>query len=145
MKKYILIISSLLVFFSCQNSKKEQDTNFSKKEDNFEMYKMSEMAILMEQMYVDNERLKSKIQKGETIGNFPEHYAAIKKAKMTDETDMDDFFKQHAQLFLDSQQKIYENPDNAKQLYNEGIDACIKCHEEKCGGPIPKIKKLYLK
>ncbi len=33
----------------------------------FEMYEMSEMAALMEQMYVDNQRLKQRIMDGDTM------------------------------------------------------------------------------
>jgi cytochrome c553 len=40
---------------------------------------------------------------------------------------------------------IYKDPKNAKQHFNEGINACVSCHQVKCGGPIPKIKKLYIK
>jgi hypothetical protein len=36
----------------------------------FQMYEMSEMAALMEQMYVDNLRLKDRIIKGDTIEKF---------------------------------------------------------------------------
>ena len=108
------------------------------------MYKASEMAILMEQMYVDNLRLKERIVSGDTIGKFPQHFIKIHKAVMTDETDKDTFFSEQAAKFIAAQQLIYEDSKNAKEHFNNGIDACIKCHEVKCGGPIPKIKKLYM-
>ena len=71
------IIAFVLVFslFSCQ--KKEQKIEEKKcpekKEKKLEMYQMSEMAALMEQMYVDNQRVKESIKNGDTIGKFPEH------------------------------------------------------------------------
>jgi cytochrome c553 len=89
------------------------------------------MAGLMEQMYVQNLSVKEKIAKGEAIGEFPEYYLKINTAKFTDEADNDFFFK------ADSK--------NLKENYNAGVDACITCHQKKCGGPIPKIKKLYIK
>ena len=110
----------------------------------FKMYEMSEMAALMEQMYVDNQRLKERIKNGDTIGKFPNHFLQIHKAVMTDETDNDAFFKQQAAAFIKAQELIYEDPENAKQHFNDGVDACISCHKEKCGGPIPRIKKLYI-
>ena len=109
------------------------------------MYEMSEMATLMEQMYVDNQRLKERISKGDTIGKFPNHFLDIHKAVMTDETENDAFFKEQAALFIQSQELIYKDPKNAKIHFNDGVNACIRCHEVKCGGPIPKIKKLYIK
>lgn len=64
-----LILFIVFCFFSCQ--KKEQNTadneTSCKKEKKFEMYELSEMASLMEQMYVYNLQIKSKIEKGESV------------------------------------------------------------------------------
>ena len=151
----LIKISLLFVFFgllSCQKEKQVEaneentveKTTDSTTTEEFEMYEMSEMAALMEQMYVDNERLKERIMKGDTIGKFPQHFIRIHKAVMTDETDKDAFFDEQAAKFIKAQELIYQDPKNAKEHFNNGIDACIKCHEVKCGGPIPKIKKLYI-
>ncbi len=110
----------------------------------FEMYEMSEMAALMEQMYVDNQRLKERISKGDTIGKFPQHFLEIHESAMTDETDNDAFFKEQAAIFIDAQEKIYKDPKNAKEHFNKAVSACVSCHEVKCTGPIPRIKKLYI-
>ena len=139
-----------LTLLSCQNTKKEEAKNdescaTDSKGKEFQMYEMSEMAALMEQMYVDNQRLKDRIIKGDTIGQFPSHFLNIHKAVMTDETDNDAFFKEQAAKFIKAQELIYKDPKNAKEHFNNGIDACIACHQQKCGGPIPKIKKLYIK
>jgi len=145
MKKIIVLV---LVFglFSCQKKEaKEEKKCTSVKEKKLEMYEMSEMATLMEQMYVDNKRLKERIQKGDTIGTFPKHFLKIFTAKFTDETENDLFFKQKAKDYITAQQLIYSDPKNAKEHFNNGVDACLKCHESKCGGPIPRIKKLYIK
>ncbi len=140
--KYFLIIIFSFALLSCSN-KSENNKNSDKTE--FEMYNMSEMAALMEQMYIDNERLKQKIINADSLGSFPEHFLKIHNAVMTDAEDNDAFFKEQAQLFLDAQHKIYENKKNTTENYNKAIDACINCHRVKCTGPIPKIKKLYIK
>ena len=145
MKKIIVLV---LVFglFSCQKKEEKAEKKCtSVKEKKLEMYEMSEMATLMEQMYVDNKRLKERIQKGDTIGTFPKHFLKIFTAKFTDETENDLFFKQKAKDYITAQQLIYSDPKNAKEHFNAGVDACLKCHESKCGGPIPRIKKLYIK
>ncbi len=110
-----------------------------------EMYSMSEMSLLMEQMFVDNQRLKERIMHGDTIGKFPQHFLQIHKAEMTDGKENDAFFKKQAQAFLASQQQIYQDPANAKQHFNDGVNACIACHQVKCTGPISRIRKLYIK
>lgn len=147
MKKIVILFLSFLLFCSCKNNEVkvvEKNTNDSS-EKKFDMYEMSEMAMLMEQMYVDNERLKERIEKGDTIGKFPNHFMKIHEAVMTDKQENDAFFKEQAANFIKAQELIYEDPKNAKEHFNQGIDACIKCHEVKCGGPIPRIKKLYIK
>jgi hypothetical protein len=127
-----------------QNKKEACSSDKSSKSKKFEMYEMSEMSALMEQMYVDNQRLKERIKKGETIGAFPNHFLKIHEAIMTDESDNDAFFKNQAANFINAQEQIYKDPKNAKKHFNAGVDACINCHQVKCGGPIPKIKKLYI-
>jgi cytochrome c553 len=145
--KKILLIVLFFSLFSCQ--KKEEKVEEKKcvtgKEKKLEMYQMSEMAALMEQMYVDNQRLAERIKKGDTIGKFPQHFLKIHEAVMTDDSDNDEFFKVQAAKFIKAQELIYKDPKNAKEHFNTGVDACIQCHQQKCGGPIPRIKKLYIK
>ncbi|WP_162127848.1 hypothetical protein [Flavobacterium phycosphaerae] len=153
MKKLFLVVLTISLF-SCQKKeeKKEVKKEVKKEEKQcssgsgkkLEMYQMSEMAALMEQMYVDNQRLKERIKKGDTIGQFPQHFLKIHKAVMTDDSDNDAFFKEQAAKFIKAQELIYKDPKNAKEHFNDGVDACIQCHQQKCGGPIPRIKKLYI-
>jgi len=149
MKKCALLF--LVLILCCCNSKTEkaskeecaEETKDSGKKK-FEMYTMSEMSLLMEQMYVDNQRLKERILKGDTIGKFPNHFLKIHESAMTDDKENDVFFKEQAAMFIKAQELIYQDPKNAKTHFNNGVDACIKCHQVKCGGPIPRIKKLYI-
>lgn len=147
MKQLIVLISIVLLIGCNKNAEKTQcdSESSSKKDKKFEMYQMSEMAALMESMYRENEHLKERIKNGDTIGKFPSNFLQIHKAIMTDETDNDTFFKEQAKLFIKAQEQIYVDPKNAKQHFNDGVNACVRCHEVKCGGPLPKIKKLYIK
>lgn len=146
--KKLLALFVVISLCSCQK-KEEQKTEPEKyppkKEKKLEMYQMSEMAALMEQMYVDNVRLKERIKKGEPVGQFPEHFNRIFTAKFTDETDNDMFFKVKAKEYIDAQKLIYSDPQNAGKHFNDGVTACLNCHQQKCGGPIPRIKKLFIK
>lgn len=147
MKNIVTMLIFLVVSFSCV--KKAEETVVEKAKigtgKEFEMYEMSEMAMLMEQMYVDNEQLRQRIVSGDTIGKFPNHFLKIHKSVMTDEQENDAFFKAQAANFINAQELIYEDPENAKKHFNNAVDACVQCHEVKCGGPIPRIKKLYIK
>ncbi|MFP9099304.1 hypothetical protein ACLI09_09640 [Flavobacterium sp. RHBU_24] len=152
MKKFIFLATLSITLFSCKNEASTpvttiKDTaNCAKpKGKEFEMYRLSEMAALMEQMYVENSQLKERIEKGGAIGKFPEHILKIHTAKLTDPDDNDAFFKDNAAKFITAQRLIYSDTINVKQHFNEGVDACITCHKGKCGGPIARIKKLYIK
>ena len=144
MKYIFILILSVFFFLGCNTKKEESTEKTTESVDGFEMYQMSEMAALMEQMYVDNERLKERIIKGDTIGQFPQHFTKINEAVLTDDTDKDAFFKEQASKFIIAQELIYKDPANAKEHFNNGVNACIECHQVKCGGPIPRIKKLYI-
>jgi hypothetical protein len=132
------------VFFSCHDKKDNLVNQDTEEKKSFEMYEFSEMALLMEQMYVDNERLKAKIINGDDLGEFPEHFVNIHGAVMTDPDENDTFFKEQAELFIKAQKLIYKDAENAESHYNAMVNQCINCHQVKCSGPIPKIKKLYL-
>ncbi len=119
-------------------------TSCSSNEKDFEMYEVSEMASLMKQMAHINEQLRERILNGEDLGEFPSNFENILQAQMTQNQEMDDFFKEHAQQFIDAQHQIYGDPENAKEHFNIAIDACIKCHEMKCPGPVSRIKKLKI-
>jgi len=133
--KYFGLLVLFLVLISCSQEKEEKV---------FEHHEVSEMASLMKQMAHINEQLKERINNGEELGEFPANFEKILTASMTKNQEMDDFFKQHAQLFLETQKQIYAHPENARDYYNLSIDACIQCHEEKCPGPITRIQKLKI-
>lgn len=139
MRNYIFII--VILFVSCNSKVNESKSD----EKEFKMYEMTEMALLMEKMFHENETLKTKIINQEKLGDFPDTYQTIFTAKMTDESENDGFFKEHAKLFIESQENIYKEKGKEKENFNSMVNACVKCHEVKCTGPIVRIKKLYIK
>lgn len=150
---YVLFFCSLLLSFmtSCKKNVQERLENApnelsSKQKGDFKMYEMSEMAALMEQMYVDNLRVKEAIMKKEhSFGAYPTLHNAILTVSLTDPCDRDAFFDSQARLFIEIEQQFYQNQQSAsKENFNKIIDSCISCHEKKCGGPIVRIKKLYI-
>ncbi|AWG25870.1 hypothetical protein [Flavobacterium kingsejongi] len=146
MRAIVYVAFLFLLLVSCKKEVPETEVVKTESAPNkkFKMYEMSEMSALMEQMYVDNQRLKERIMRGDTIGDFPNHFLKIHKAVMTDTSENDAFFKQQAALFLKAQELIHEDPKGAREHFNNAVSACIRCHEVKCGGPIPRIKKLYI-
>jgi len=141
--KKIVSLFAFVVLFSC--NQKEQKENSNDKGKKFDMYEMSEMATLMEQIFVNNQELKNRIVRKQYLGDFPQHFLEIHSAVMTDKQENDAFFKENAASYIHYQKLVYQDPKNAKQNFNSSIDVCIKCHEVKCTGPIQRIKKLYIK
>ncbi|MBC5833854.1 hypothetical protein G6N05_03050 [Flavobacterium sp. F372] len=142
--KYLVFVISVL-FLSCNSNKSEEKKeNCEKPKEEFQMYEASEMAILMEQMYVHNVQLRDKISKNDSLGELPEYFSNISKATMTKGKERDAFFNEKAAVFIKAQSEIYTSK-NTKESFNAMVNACISCHEVKCGGPIERIKTLYIK
>lgn len=142
--RYLLLIVSLVLLSCNQNKTEEKKSTCEKPKDEFKMYEASEMAALMEQMYVYNVQLRAKILKKDSLGKLPDYFSKISKATMTKGKERDDFFNEKATVFIKAQSEIYTS-NNAKESFNSMVNACISCHEVKCGGPIERIKTLYIK
>src|SRR5690606_30108221 len=129
MKKLIFLF--FIIIISCKNNQEteaEVTLNDSiKKETTFEMYKMSEQAMLMEQMYSYNLHLRSQILNNDSLGVFPSIFNNIHTAVMTNESDNDAFFHEQALIFIDAQKAIYVNPSKAKDNYNKMVQSCLDC------------------
>lgn len=144
--KWIFSLVLLAGLASCNSKSKTpaEETDVTS-ENHFEMYKMSEMAALMEKMSKEHEQVKARIEKGEAIGKMPEYYYDIQYAAFTDEHDNDDVFKNWAKLYLTAEENLYAATENKVEAYNSAVNVCIQCHSQKCGGPITRIKKLQIK
>lgn len=135
----------LLCLFVCLASCKDEVAK--KEKEPLIMVEQSEMSLLMNEMFAFNESIKQQIKDGKLNNDFPEHFNKIHTAVLTDSTVRDEAFKKDAQLFLDAQKALFEveTTDDLKIQYNNAVNACISCHEVTCVGPIPRIKKLYVK
>ena len=148
MKKLLLTAAWAAMLTGCikqEEAKKAESEKQAPEKKEFVMYEMSEMASLMEQMYAENMQLKQRITNGDALGSFPQHFLDIHASAMTDESENDAFFKEQAAKFIKAQELIYKDSVNAKRHFNDAVSSCVKCHEQKCEGPIPRIKKLYIK
>lgn len=134
-----------MVFFSCQNSKKN-DTEV-KGELVYDMYKPSEMAILMNDMYAYNLKLKQEIIAGKVPTEFPSGFLNIHTAEMSEFKSRNETFQAYSQLFIEHQNEVFniESPKSIKDRFNSSVQVCVSCHTTECTGPIPKIKKLFIK
>lgn len=136
-----LTLFILVVFFSCKNTQEEPE-----KKKELVMVERSEMALLMNEMYAYNQSIKLQVIDGTLDASYPEKFDNIHSAILTDNSDRDLNFESFSKLFLEAQKKIYESPqEDLVMRYNNAINACISCHNVKCVGPIPRIRKLLIK
>jgi len=139
MRKSIFFLLSIMTLVACQPKAAQSESAAPK------MYEPSEMALLMRQMHALNEQAKLRIEAGEAVDPFPEELVAIHSAAMTDPSDRDAEFDSLAVAFLDYQKNTFgAHTSTTKVNYNNSIKTCIACHETRCAGPIPKIKKLLI-
>lgn len=145
MKKAACFILGLLLLAACNTEKKNTVHAAEKQEKStFEMYEMSEMATLMERMYEHHETRKAQLEKGETPDAFPGYLMEIHTAAFTDPADNDEAFKNWADLYIEYEKKVYTDAGNARTHHNNAVNVCVMCHQQKCTGPIPRIKKLFI-
>lgn len=151
MIRQIIGILLCVVLLSCKSETKKVDSSSNEeqsvKEDNsFKMYEMSPMAVLMEQMWVDNQRIRDKIIEGLPItDSMPSLHYQLFLADMTDPSERDAFFEQQAKKYLETEEVFYKDPNtNTKEKFNAIVNSCLECHAKKCGGPIPRIRKLLI-
>lgn len=141
---WCLVLLVIVTFFSCKTeSEKKEDVQ---EDSTFKMYEMSALASLMEQMHAQAVFLKANIELGNTdLGEWPVKHNQILTAEMTDASDRDIFFEYQASEYLKLEQVLYlSKEENKKKQFNNMINSCLACHQKKCGGPIPRIKKLLI-
>lgn len=145
--RFILIVYVLIgfVFLSCSQTKeKENEANSSFQQ----VYEMSEMALLMEDMYAELERIRPAVASGKKIETFPNKFNKIQTAKMTSSFERTDEFNRFAGLLLLNLRNMYESkPDSSRiEFYNTAVKTCITCHRSDAGciGPVSRIGKLII-
>lgn len=138
--KTVVLISFCFILLGCFSEKK----NSTKKLTELMVTETSEMSLLMQNMYNYNLKLKNKIVNRKKLDSLPVWFLNIKTAKLTETKKRSDFFETQSNLFLKNQSEIYWSKKPVQQ-FNVMVNNCISCHENKCPGPIDKIKKLYIK
>jgi len=116
-----------------------------KKEEPFQLYQMSEMASFMEIMYVDHQRIKDEILDGKKVDTLNFDLSKLFYARMTDSTDRDAEYENMAKLYVEYEEELLGDNLQQKEIYNKAVNMCISCHQVKCTGPIPRIKKLLIR
>ena len=143
--KNSLLLLLILVVVACKSESTTPKQNAVSNEELI-MYQASEMALLMEQMFTENEQLKVKILSGEDLGEFNSEYLKIHSAILTKPSDRNEVFTSFSKAFLSSQESIFQSDSiPVKEKFNTMVQTCIACHQTNCIDVIPRIEKLIIK
>lgn len=142
MKSWTKLFWLILTVFFLQSCEEKKEAPV--KDSQFEaVYTLSEMALLMEEMYavLQNERQNS----FETNSEFPLFFNQIHTAEMTQDFERNEEFFAWSELFLIQTENYFAN--KTKENFNVVINACVACHQSNvgCFGPIVRIEKLLVK
>lgn len=132
-----ILIAVSFFAFSCGNK--------DKKDKEPEMYKQSELAKLMRDMWAENDRVRTAIINGDSAIVISDLDHGLTTSQPTDSGDLTPTFYTMAGHFSSLVDSFNLSADTQHQVrYNAVINGCVTCHESFCTGPLTKIKKLYL-
>lgn len=107
------------------------------------VYKPSELALLMRQMYENMKVAGQLLDSNQTIpDSLLTGYETIVSAEATNPDEIDAKFYGFANGWVDEVNVLREN--QTIENYNNVMNSCVHCHSSYCQGPIPKIKRLKL-
>lgn len=136
MSRIIILLGFSLFFIACAKKAPQEKP---------EMYKNSELAVMMRAMLEEHKGLKASIEKGELPESYPATYAGITEAEATPNMDVGEPFKAFASTYFDDMDSLTASKHvNIKQNHNRVVKSCVTCHEQHCTGPIPTIERLYI-
>ena len=137
MRVFVILLISAFGILSCKKETKNKVP--------FEMYQTSELAKMMEEMYVFNDTLKQQILSNRVLSEMTFDLEELHTMKMTDRFERDENFNKLAEVYKKYQSQLYNvAQDSLTTVYNNAINTCVVCHQGSCTGPIPRIKKLLI-
>lgn len=139
--RIFLSIVFLFMLISCQETAPRKEENNQNR-----IVKQSEMAALMLEMFEIGAQNKQLVLQGKFPKEYPTDFSKIHSAVLTDPSDRDAAFKGFADFYLLQQKELYElsQKEFLIEQHNNVVNSCISCHQVKCVGPIPRIKKLLI-
>ncbi len=132
------------IVYACSSDKGKDDALAN---TTMKMTQPSELALLMKEIHVNAKNWRDDLMQGKLPADSTEIYNRIVGSTPTNPNvtgPVFDGFSMNYQGALDGFLEA-NNIDLAREAYNNMVTACIQCHQSYCTGPIPTIKKLYVK
>lgn len=105
----------------------------------------SELALLMREMHDDGMRTKQQLLEGKKP-SIKVKYENLTTATATEpEKAASPEYAAYATVYETAVKNFLERRGNDQvESYTTMVDACMKCHQQLCPGPMRKISKMYL-
>jgi cytochrome c556 len=139
-------------FVSCSQQSDEQKSEVPEKKVVKKVWKpeevkSSELALLMRAMWDSSMVRKGQIESGENVFAYGDLFKEIHSANATDPTVLTETFYAFAEVYQQNMEAVdaAQSSEEKKTAFNNLVNTCVTCHQQYCQGPIPKIKKLYIK
>jgi cytochrome c553 len=144
MKKYTVLLIIAILVFACTA---EQDTNEAMATNGMKMTKPSELALLMKEIHANAKNWRADLLDGKLPADSTDVYNRLVSSTPTNPNVTGPVFEGFSMNYQGALDGFLEanNIDLAREAYNNLVTACIQCHQSYCTGPIPTIKKLYVK
>jgi cytochrome c556 len=143
MRFTIVLVFAVFLFACVENTEKKDIACATEEKKTLDIYKDSELAVLMRAMHDAMEETKKSIEQGNENIEVSE-FTSMLTAEPTDPNVKEAQFEDFANDYIKVVKVLNENQGNIKAHFNKSIDACIACHKAYCTGPIEKIKKLKI-
>lgn len=145
-----ILVGAIGIFFlaSCSNNTepKEQAEETPATEEP-QMREYSELAGIMVSVHAYQSILKDSIKAGaKELPSPPIELQKLHTAEATDSRELDGDYHALADNFIGKLDSLkYLAIEDRLDAYNASVSTCVECHQTRCPGPIPRIKKLYVK
>jgi len=147
-KFWITAIWMLVICYSCTEDNTDTKNNKDVESSEVLMYEPSNLVILMRQIEGNLAHIKTVLDKGNPVSSDShQEFSGIFTEAPSEDVVRDSSYMEIGRQFLDNYEQIFIASDKGslRHLFNSTISSCISCHQNRCPGPIKRIKKLVIK
>lgn len=142
------LLCLLFLFAACNSASLRTEEDGEKPvHEEPQMRQYSELAGIMNSIHAFHTVLKDSIEsEAKVLPSLPMNLERLHSAEATDPRELDGDYHHLADAYISALDSL-ENVkyDHRISTYNSAISNCIECHQTRCPGPIPKIRKLRIK
>ena len=124
------------------------DQSISNNSSDVLMYEPSDLVILMRQMEGNLAHIKTTLDAGNPIDEEAHReFTGIFTEIPSEDVIRDSSYMAIGKQFLDNYEQLFTATDKGslRHIFNSAVSNCITCHQNRCPGPIKRIKKLAIK